>query len=140
MKDKDSLHKKVQDLIDCYANNDPLKEMSDLPTDSDKDEAALKWLALAALHGVNANVRKISVFRKPDGDLTVLAEYRKAELPTPGQEIGGRIFDAVRNITHIESQKGKTMLALGLGDSSIDLKVKLKEKEGTEKIVLKFPY
>ena len=47
MKEKRNLHLKVQELCDCYATNDPLKEMSEIKADSDKDEAAVKWLALA---------------------------------------------------------------------------------------------
>ena len=51
MKEKRNLHLKVQELCDCYATNDPLKEMSEIKGDDDKEEAAIKWLALAALHG-----------------------------------------------------------------------------------------
>ena len=46
MKDKRSLHLKVQELCDCYATTDPLKEMSIVKDDEDQDEAGLKWLAL----------------------------------------------------------------------------------------------
>jgi len=58
MKDKHSLHLKVQELCDCFATADPLKEMSLLEKDDDRTEAALKWLALAILHGINANAKK----------------------------------------------------------------------------------
>ena len=54
MKEQRNVHLKVQELCDCYATNDPLKEMSEIKNDGDKEEAALKWLALAALHGVSA--------------------------------------------------------------------------------------
>jgi len=138
MKDKESTHKKVQELIDCYATNDPLKEMSTLSGDSDSEEAALKWLALAALHGVNANASKITLKRKPDGSVMVSAKYREGQLPSPGGEIGRKVVAAMREITHIEESKGKTALALGMRDSSINLKVKVKSEEGAEKIVLKF--
>ena len=39
MKEKRNLHLKVQELCDCYATNDPLKEMSQIKTDSDTDES-----------------------------------------------------------------------------------------------------
>ena len=58
MKDTKSLHLKVQELCDCFATTDPLKEMSVVKNDADTQEAALKWLALAALHGVNNNAKK----------------------------------------------------------------------------------
>ena len=54
MKDKHSLHLKVQELCDCFATTDPLKEMSLLEKDAEGSGAALKWLALAILHGINA--------------------------------------------------------------------------------------
>ena len=71
MKEKRNVHLKVQELCDCYAANDPLKEMSILKNDQDKDEAALKWLALAALHGVNNNAKKVSITRSKDGEIIV---------------------------------------------------------------------
>ena len=139
MKEKRNLHLKVQELCDCYATTDPLQEMSRLPKDADKTEAALKWLALAALHGVNDNASKITVYRMPDGTISVTAEYHRSELPSPGSEVGEQIFEAIREITHIEEAKGKTQLALGMRDSSVDLLVKIKSTDGKEKISIKFP-
>jgi hypothetical protein len=139
MKEKRNLHLKVQELCDCYATTDPLKEMSEIKGDSDQDEAALKWLALAALHGVNDNAKEVSITRSPDGKIKVTAKYRESELPSPGSEIGEKIMNAVREITHIESGKGKSPLALGIREDSIELKIKTKSKEGREKVTLKFP-
>jgi hypothetical protein len=42
-------------------------------------------------------------------------------------------------MTHIEDEKGKTALALGIRDSSIELYVKVKKKTGGEKITIVFP-
>ncbi len=139
MKDSGSLHLKVQELCDCYATTDPLKEMSEIPRDADKDEAALKWLSLAALHGVNQNAEKIKLLVRPDGSVRVTAEYREAELPSPGTEVGKKIVQALTDITHLEEGRGKTPLALGIRDSSIELKVKMKSKDGGSKISIKFP-
>ncbi|CAB1062223.1 hypothetical protein D1BOALGB6SA_6999 [Olavius sp. associated proteobacterium Delta 1] len=139
MKEKRNVHLKVQELCDCYATNDPLKEMSVVINDGDKDEAAVKWLALAALHGVNNNAEEVSITRFRDGEVRVTAQYRESELPSPGSEVGSKIMDTVREITHIEGQKGKTPLALGIRNDSIQLRVKLKEKEGREKVTIKFP-
>ena len=139
MKGTESVHKKVQEMCDCYATTDPLREMSILKNDADKEEAAVKWLALVALHGVNNNAEKISIRRSEDGKVTVYAEYRTTELPSPGGGVGQKIFEAVRGMTHIEGEKGKTDLALGIRDSSIDLKVNLKKKEGGEQVTLRFP-
>lgn len=139
MKEKRNLHLKVQELCDCYTTADPLQEMSRLPEDEDKEEGALKWLALAALHGVNNNASKITIRKAPGKPVAVTAEYRQSELPSPGNDVGEHIFRAVREITHIDTAKGKTQLALGLRDSSIDLRVKLKSRDGQEKISIKFP-
>ena len=139
MKDTSSLHKKVQEHCDCYMTTDHLKEMSKVQNDADKKEAAVKWLALAALHGINHDASEITITRAADGSTRVFAEYRDAELPSPGSEIGGSIVDAVRAITHIEERKGKTKLALGVRDSSVELEVKIKSKGDREKIKIAFP-
>ena len=139
MKEKRNVHLKVQELCDCYATNDPLKEMSVVKNDGDKDEAALKWMALAALHGVNNNAKEITITRSDSGEVSVTAKYRETELPSPGSEVGTKIMETVREITHIEGHEGKTPLALGIRNDSIELRVKLKEKEGRAKVTIKFP-
>lgn len=139
MHDTESTHKKVQDLIDCFATNDPIKEMSELPGDADAAQGALKWLAFAALHGVTAGAEKIRLRRKPDGTVTVSASYRERELPAPGADIGAQVVSAVRDIGHFEGRKGKSRLALGMRDGSIDIEIKVKSESGTDKVTIKFP-
>ena len=139
MKEKRNVHLKVQELCDCYATNDPLKEMSTVKNEGDKDEAALKWLALTALHGVNGNAENITIIRSKDGEISVTAKYRESELPSPGSDVGAKILEAVREITHIEGDKGKTPLALGIRNDSIEIQVKVNSEEGKEKVTLKFP-
>ncbi len=139
MKDSENIHLKVQDLCACFSGTDPLKEMSALAGDTESGEAAMKWIALAALHGVTSNASKISVKEDENGKIKVTAEYRKTELPSPGGQIGKEIFDIFRQITHIEGAKGKTALALGIMDSSIELTVGIKEKKEKRKLSIKFP-
>ena len=139
MKEKRNVHLKVQELCDCYATNDPLKEMSTVKHDGDKDEAALKWLALSALHGVNGNAKEITITRSKDGEITVTAKYRESELPSPGPDIGAKIIEAVREITHIEGDKGETPLALGIRNDSIEIQVTMNSEEDKEEVTLKFP-
>jgi hypothetical protein len=139
MKEKRNVHLKVQELCDCYATNDPLKEMSEIIGDADKEEAALKWLALTALHGVNNNAKEVTITRTSDGEVEVRARYRESELPSPGSDVGARIMEAVREITHIEGRKGKSPLALGIRNDSIELKVKMKEKENRTEVTIGFP-
>lgn len=139
MKEKRNIHLKVQEMCDCYATENPLKEMSEIKGDKDQGEAAEKWLALAALHGVNNNAREISIRRSKDGKIKVTAQYRETELPSPGAEIGEKVMSAVREITHIEGQKGKSPLALGIRNDSIELKIKMKSKDKGDRVTLTFP-
>lgn len=139
MLDKRNLHLKVQEMADCYKGTDFLKEMSLIPSDGDQEEAALKWIALAVLHGVNSNAKKVSLRRTSDGGVSVLAEYRPALLPAPGEEVGRRVIDDLRAIAHFESDKEKGPLAFGLGNDSLELHLKVKRKEGEETVTLEFP-
>jgi hypothetical protein len=139
MKDKRNLHLEVQEHIDCFANTDPLKEMSEITRDSDKDQAALKWMALAVLHGINFNAKRISLRTAPDGTTTVEAKYRVAELPSPGKEIGRNIVDAIRRITHFEGDRGKGPLALGVRNDNLEIGIKVERDEHGETVTLRFP-
>ncbi len=108
MKDAGNLHQKVQGLCDCYATNDPLKEMSKLTKDTDTDEAALKWIALSVLHGINSNAKEITISNTKKDGVKVIAEYRRAELPSPGDPIAKKIVNAMREISHMEGEKRRS--------------------------------
>ncbi|KMY68792.1 hypothetical protein AAU61_04120 [Desulfocarbo indianensis] len=136
---KENLHKKVQELVDCFIATDPLQEMSTLAQDEDQEEAALKWLALTALHAVNQGAEKIELAINPQGEVSVVAKYREASLPSPGPAVAQKAIEAMRAITHIEGEKGKTPLALGIGQDGIMVNVKLSQKEAKQKLTLKFP-
>lgn len=139
MKDTDSVHKKIQELCQCFSTTDPLKQMSALNQDEDSMEAALKWVAVAILHGVNSNAKKLTLKQKDDEAVSVTAEYRETQLPSPTKEVAGDIFDTIRAMTHIDAAKGKTKLALGLGDASLEFEISVKDKPGSRKVSIKFP-
>jgi hypothetical protein len=139
MEDKRNLHLEVQEHINCFGDTDYLKEMSSVKDDADSAQAALKWLALAALHGINAKAKKITLKQETDGQPVVEAEYRKSELPSPGSNVGQEVVKAIQSITHIEGEKGKMPLALGIRDSNVNLEVKYKSEKGKTKISLEFP-
>lgn len=139
MKDASNLHQKVQNLCDCYATTDPLKEMSEVPRDTDTDEAALKWIALAVLHGINHNAEEISVSTTSSGKVKVTAEYRKADLPTPGTVVGEKIIQAIRSMTAMEGPNEKSTLAFGVRNNSMDLKIKARREGKDEQVVIVFP-
>ncbi|WP_022665915.1 hypothetical protein [Desulfospira joergensenii] len=138
MKDSINLHKKVQELCDCYSTTDPLKEMSELNKEEEGVDGALKWLALTALHGVNNNAKKITIVQSDDGVVSVTAEYRGTRLPSPAANVAANVFEVVREILHMDEAKGKSRLSLGLRDSSIELDVSVKEKPGYKKVSVKF--
>jgi hypothetical protein len=138
MQDTGNLQLKVQEMADCYATSDPLREMSIIEKEENKEEGAVKWLALAALHGVNQNAEKITITQSATGEVTVTAKYRKSELPTPGGDVAGKIFEAMGAITHMEGDKVKMPLSLGVRNDSVPLKVKMKSKEGGKSLTIKF--
>ena len=138
MKDMGTPHQKMQDLCNCYALTDPLKEMSLITGDPEKEEAALKWLALAVLYGVDRNAKKISLERSADGRIQVMAKYKESALPEPGREIGAKVIEAARRISHIEGKKGEIPLAIGIRDSNLQIRIRVREEGGTEKITLEF--
>jgi len=113
--------------------------MSTLPKEVDKEEGALKWVALSVLHGVNSNAKKISLSKGKDGQIKVVAKYRKSELPSPGGEVGEKVLNVVREITHIEGEGGKIPLALAIRDSSFDVTVRVEQGEEGETLTIAFP-
>jgi hypothetical protein len=86
-----------------------------------------------------AMLKAITITRSKDGEIEVTAKYRESELPSPGSDIGAKIIAAVREITHIEGEKGKTPLALGIRNDSIEIQVKMDSEEDREKVTLNFP-
>ena len=138
MKEKRNLHLKIQEMCDCYSTSDPLKSMSQMVGEADSEESAVKWLALAALHGINANASSITLFQGGDGAVRVVAEYRPANLPTPSKATAEKIMAVMREITHIEEDKGKLPLSLGIRDSSVDMKIKIKSNTDGNTLSLKF--
>jgi hypothetical protein len=138
MKKKRNLHLKVQEMCDCYATSDPLRSMSAMANESGGEESAVKWLALAALHGINANAKGINLMFAGDGSVRVVAEYRPTDLPAPGKATAEKIMDVVREITHIEDAKGKLPLSLGIRGGSVDIQIKVKSHGDEGEVKLKF--
>jgi hypothetical protein len=138
MEDKRNLHLKVQEMTQCYASRDPLQAMSTLAGEADPEEAAVKWLALAVLHAVGAGAKKIELTLDPQGQAVVSAEYRPASLPSPGPRVAGLVLEAVQRILHLEGDKAKGLLALGLGNDNLEVRVKLQDQQGARQLSLKF--
>jgi len=139
MRDSSNLHQKVQDMCDCYTNNDPLKEMSKLQADEGAQDGAVRWLSLAVLHGLGSNAEEISIEKTRGGKVRVIAEYRRAELPAPDAELSDAILKLVKDILHVDSSQGDSTLAFGFRNNSFDLKVKTREEGADHKVTLRFP-
>ena len=139
MRDTSSLHQKVQEMCDCYATTDPLKEMSKLEQEGSNQEAATKWLALAVLHGLNSDAEEISIEQGQDGTVKVVAEYRRAELPSPGGNLSSEIINMAKEIIHADSSQAESILAFGVRDNSMELTVRTREERGANKVTIKFP-
>jgi hypothetical protein len=137
MLDKHTLHMKVQEHCDCFATAEPLREMAALGKEPDAEEAALKWISLAVLHGIDRNASSISL-RSAGGKLSAAAVYRDCELPQPPETVGRKIFDIVRAITHLDD-RGRMPVSIGIRDSSIEIEFNLDRDGDSEEIILKFP-
>jgi hypothetical protein len=139
MRESSSLHQKVQEMCDCFATNDPLKEMSKMQHETNADEAAIKWIALAVLHGINNNAEEISIHHPKTGSVKVVAEYRKAELPPPDTVISEKIIRTLKEIIHVDSSQGDSTLVVGVRNNSMDLRVRTREEGGDSKVTITFP-
>lgn len=139
MRESSNLHQKVQAMCDCYATNDPLKEMSKMQHEANPEEAAIKWIALAILHGINDNAEEISIQQTKTGGVQVIAEYRKAELPSPDRNISEKILQTMKDIIHVDSSQGDSSLAFGFRNGSLDLQIRTREEGGDNKVTIKFP-
>ncbi len=134
-------HARLQEMCDCYMETDYRQEMEKMVSERspDLEEDALKYLALSILYATTEKARKLS-FKKKEGEqkVTVKAE-EKMELPTPTGEIADTIFEIMRSITHLEGEKGREPLSLGLRDGRMELGVKVEREEGKESLNLSFP-
>ncbi len=138
MEDKGNLHQKVQEMARCHGSQDPLKEMSKLAAEADPQEAAVKWLALAVLHAVAAGAEKVRLAVGADGAVTVRATYNEAVLPSPGTAVGERVLAAAREMLAMEGDKAEGLLAFGLGNDNLEIRVKYKAEKGRRQLTLKF--
>ena len=139
MRDMRNLHLKLQEMCDCFLNTDPMHEFPSVHQESDTEEAALKWLALAILHGLNENAQKVTL-NQEDESITLKIKYRPDSLLVPKKDVAQEIVHTVEHILHQEGQeKGNLPLALGIHESSVNLELKFKEKENKRKMSIEFP-
>ena len=108
MLDKRSLHAKVQEQADCFVTSDLLAEMAGLGKERDSRRRTLKWIALAVLHGIERNAKRISLRRTSDGGICADGKVPGIRrFPKPSSSVGRKVFDVVKGITHIDENEGK---------------------------------
>lgn len=139
---KDSnLQQKLQEMCDCYLETDFAAQMSGMVKASSKDlkEDAVKYLSLALMYGVTEKARKLTL-KKQGSEIRAVIKTadQKIQLPLPAADLFDSVIDLIRGILHFEKAGGSSLLALGLRNSQLDLRVKLKEQE--EKTSLKFTF
>ena len=130
---KRSLHLRLQEYCDCYLETDLQKEIeamndkgANADVTKDREETALKFLSLMILYGVNEKSKRLSLTRKGRDDVSLMVEGAgKYALPAPRVDIADEIFKVMRAITHLESEKGKEVLSLGLRSDRFELTVEL---------------
>lgn len=136
-----SPQQKLQEMCDCYLETDfaaQLAAMTGKPS-ADLKEDAVKYLSLALMYGLTEKARKVTL-KKKGGKIRarIKAVEQKIKLPQPTADLFDGVIDLIRGILHFDSVGGSSQLVLGLRNSQLDLRVKLKELE--EKTSLKFTF
>ena len=134
-------HLKLQEMCDCYLETDFVPEMQHMatnPPSDDLDEDAIKYLALAIMHAISEQAAKLTLKKKGDAITVALKNEEKLTLPSPAAPVFAKIIEIVRAILHIEEDKGKLPLSLGLRNGEVNLMVKVKREDDKESVAFSF--
>ncbi len=146
IKDERNYHQRLQEFCDCFMETDFKKELelaskgASGDPNRDPDELALKFLGVALLYGTNEEVKEISLTRaKNDKVLFSVKARGNYQLPAPTPQIADRVIAIARSITHIEEDRGKEPLSLGLRNDRMEITLQFERKEGGETLTFLFP-
>jgi len=132
-------HLKLQEMCDCYLDTDFRLQMAKLckQPGPDRGEEAYRYLALALMHAITEQARKLSL-KKEGRDVKVKMESdgEKHSLPAPPVAIFDMVAATVRGILHLEGEKGESQLSLGLRNGAVEMRVKIREKD--DEVSLRF--
>lgn len=122
-------HLKLQEMCDCYLETEYRTQMAKLCKQpaADREEEAFRYLALALMHTITEQARKLSL--KRDGrEIKVKVENDggKDSLPAPPVDLFERVVAIVRAILHLEEEKGESQLSLGLRNGAVEMRVKIR--------------
>ena len=97
-------------------------------------------LALSILYTLTIKAQELSVTRKNEEvKVTVYSQPEKRDLPPPPVMIADKMFEIIRGITHLDSDKGEMPLTLGLRNDQVDFQVTVRRSEDEESMNLLFP-
>ena len=146
IKDDRNYHQRLQEFCDCYMETDPKKELEKAARglsgdpSGDLDELALKFLGLGVFYGASEKAKKISLQRSKDGKVLFTVESRgQYQLPPPSTQLADRIISIARSITHLEEDRGKESVSLGLRNDRMDITFQFDRKDGGESFLILFP-
>lgn len=146
IKDDRNYHQRLQEFCDCYMETDPKKELKKAAKGisgdpgENQDELALKFLGLGIFYGASEKAKKISIQRSKDGKVLFTVESRgQYQLPQPSAQLADRIISIARSITHLEGDRGKEPVSLGLRNDRMDITFQFDRKGGEESFSILFP-
>ena len=136
-----NLHLKLQEMCDCYLETDFESQLSGIGSkqSDDIDEDAVRYLALALMYAITEQAGKLSLKKKgQEVAVKIKSDKGKISLPSPGINLFDSILRIIRAILHIDSEKGESLLSLGLRSGDVEMQVRVKEKEGQASLRFKF--
>jgi hypothetical protein len=105
----------------------------------DIEEDAVKYLALAMLYAITRKAEKLSLKKKGDELSVRIKADQKEDLPQPSAVVVGKVFQIMREILHIDEDKGEMDLSLGLRTGEVNVYVKVKGQGDKQSLKVKFP-
>ena len=134
-------HLKLQEMCDCYMETDYLAKMQGMVGAESKDieEDAVKYLALAMLYAITRKAEKLSLKKKGDELSVRIKADQKEDLPQPSAVVVDKVFQIMREILHIDEDKGEMDLSLGLRTGEVNVHVKVKGQGDRQSLKVKFP-
>jgi hypothetical protein len=146
IKDDRNYHQRLQEFCECYMETDPKKELEKASKGisgdpgRDLDELALKFLGLGIFYGVSEKAKKVILQRSKEGKVIFAVESRgQYQLSPPGVQVADRIISIARSITHIDEDRAKEPVSLGLRNDRIELTFQFDRTEKGETFSILFP-
>ena len=134
-------HLKLQEMCDCYMETDYLAKMQGMvgAESNDIEEDAVKYMALAILYAITRKAEKLSLKKKGDELSVRIKVDEKEDLPQPSAVVVDKVFQIMREILHIDEDKGEMDLSLGLRTGEVNVHVKVKGQGDKQSLKVKFP-